>query len=43
MRESGVRRILTVFGAEGHGDPTLRPVLGEILHYKVLSPLLCWL
>lgn len=37
VRDTGARRILTVFGAEGHGDPTLRPVMGEVLHYKVNS------
>lgn len=35
VREAGARRILTVFGAEGLTDPDIRPVLGEILHYKV--------
>jgi len=35
VREAGARRILTVFGAEGHIDPDSRPVLGEILHFKV--------
>ena len=38
VRDTGPRRILTVFGAEGHGDSSLRPVLGEILHYKVREP-----
>ena len=34
VRDTGPRRILTVFGAEGHGDASQRPVLGEVLHYK---------
>ncbi len=34
MREAGARRILTVFGAEGHSPQEQRPLLGEILHYK---------
>ena len=37
MRDTGPRRILTVFGAEGHGDASQRPVLGEVLHYKAGS------
>lgn len=37
VRDTGPRRILTVFGAEGHGDASQRPVLGEVLHYKARS------
>jgi UDP-N-acetylmuramyl tripeptide synthase len=40
VRDTGPRRILTVFGAEGHGDASQRPVLGEVLHYKAGPSLL---
>ena len=35
VKEVGARRVFTVFGCEGDRDRAVRPVLGEIAHYKV--------
>ena len=37
VKEVGARRVFTVFGCEGDRDKAVRPVLGEIAHYKVLN------
>ena len=35
VKEVGARRVFTVFGCPGDADPAMRPILGEIAHYKV--------
>ena len=35
VKEVGARRVFTVFGCEGDRDKAIRPILGEIAHYKV--------
>ncbi len=35
MKELTPKRIWLLFGCEGEGDETIRPLMGEIAHYKV--------
>ena len=35
VKEVGARRVFTVFGCPGDTEPSTRPTLGEIAHYKV--------
>lgn len=39
VKLSGARKILLVFGCEGHEDSGKRPFMGEIAHYKVSATL----